>query len=356
MTTTMSAEDRLVGTLNEAAVALMISVGHRAGLFDALARGAATSAELAERSGCDERYVREWLGALVTAGIAGHRPGDTAATAGYHLLDEYAELLTARAEVNFATFMQYVAVLGAAEDGIVECFRSGGGLGYEYFPRFHQVMAEESEQTVVAALHGAVVPLVDGLEERLASGLDVLDVGCGSGRALIELARRHPASRFVGVDLSPAAVDRARTAAAGLGHVRFVELDAAALGGVFGPATFDLVTSFDSIHDQADPRACLAAIREVLRPDGVYLAQDIAGSGDPTADREHPLGPFLYTISTMHCMTVSLAAGGEGWGAMWGVPMAQRELARAGFASVETHYLAGDVQNAWYVSRPSPVG
>lgn len=117
------------------------------------------------------------------------------------------------------------------------------------------------------------------------------------------------------------------------------------------PAAFDVVTSFYAIHDQARPLAVLEGIRRTLKADGVYLMQDIAGSSHVHKDIEHPLGPFLYTISCMHCMTVSLAQGGEGLGAMWGEDKTRQYLTRAGFRSIETHRLAHDVQNNWYVVR-----
>lgn len=336
-------EERLVGVLNDAALALMLSIGHRTGLLDALTTNACTVPELAERAGCDRRYVREWLGALVAAEVVAV-DGDC-----YRLTDGAAKLLTRAGEANLAVFMQYVAVLGSVEDEIVECFRTGGGIGYEHFPRFHEVMAEDSAQTVLAALDAHVLPMVPGLVERLEQGIDVLDVGCGSGQVLRALAGGFPRSHFVGIDLSESALAAAREASAELANLDFRQVDAARVGEVFEAGAFGLITTFDAIHDQADPRQVLRGIRHLVAPAGHYLAQDIAGSGSHAGDRDHPLGPFLYTISTMHCMTVSLAVGGAGWGTMWGTPMAGRELAAAGFSDVRVHRLAHDPQNAWYV-------
>lgn len=343
ITMTEMTEERLVGVLNDAALALMLSIGHRTGLLDALAAGTSTVDELAERAGCARRYVREWLGAMVAADVA------VLDADRYRLADGAADLLTRSGEANLAVFMQYVAVLGSVEDEIVECFRTGGGLGYEHFPRFHEVMAEDSAQTVLAALDAHVLPMVPGLVERLEEGIDVLDVGCGSGRVLRALADRFPHSRFVGIDLSESALAAARQTADGLENLEFRQVDAARVDEVFDAGAFGLVTTFDAIHDQADPRQVLRGIRHLVAPAGHYLAQDIAGSGTHAGDRDHPLGPFLYTISTMHCMTVSLAVGGAGWGTMWGTPMAGRELAAAGFADVRVHRLEHDPQNAWYV-------
>lgn len=340
-------ETRLVGIANDACLALMLSVGHRTGLLDALAAsGPTTVDELATVAGCAPRYVREWSGALVAGGLMTWDDGTIA------LVPGAADLLTRSAPANLAATMQYIGVLGSAEDGIVDCFRRGGGLGYEHFPRFHEVMAEESAATVVAQLDEAILPLVPGLQERLRHGIDVLDVGCGQGRALITLARRYPASRFVGVDLNAVAVDRARQDSADLPNATFRLQDATTLAEDLPAASVDLALTFDAIHDQGRPDLMLAGIRQVLRPDGVYLAQDIAGSGDPGTDRDLPLGPLLYTISAMHCLTVSLAADGLGLGAMWGTPAARQFLADAGFGSVEVYELPHDVQNAYYVCRP----
>jgi SAM-dependent methyltransferase len=170
-----------------------------------------------------------------------------------------------------------VPVISSVEDGIVESFKNGGGLPYSAFPRFHEVMAEHSGQTVVASLGEHILPLVPGLAERLEVGIDVLDVGSGEGRALNLLARTFPNSRFVGYDISEEAVARARAEAAehGTTNVRFEVRDVTALGE---RASYDLITSFDAIHDQAHPAAVLKGIADALRDDGVYLMQDIAGS------------------------------------------------------------------------------
>jgi SAM-dependent methyltransferase len=175
-------------------------------------------------------------------------------------------------------------------------------------------------------------------------------VGCGSGRALHLMAETYPRSRFTGYDFSEEAVAAAKREAGqrGLGNVRFETRDAAELGVT---ERFDLITAFDAIHDQARPDAVLAAIARALRPAGLFLMQDIAGSSHVHRDIEHPLGPFLYTVSCMHCMTVSLAEGGAGLGAMWGAETAQRMLAEAGFGKVEVKSLPHDVINFYYIAR-----
>ncbi|MDP7429520.1 MAG: class I SAM-dependent methyltransferase [Alphaproteobacteria bacterium] len=338
--------ERMLGVINDGALALMTSVGHRTGLFDTMAElPPADSRRIAEAAGLDERYVREWLGAMTTGGIVEcDRAGRL-----FRLPGEHAAVLTRAANPdNMAVTTQYIAVLGGVEDQIVECFRHGGGVPYEDFPRFHEVMAEESAQSVVAALIDDIVPLVPGLSEKLEAGISVVDVGCGSGRAMNLLARHFPNSRFQGYDFSDEAVTRARAEAARFGttNASFERRDA----GDLGVEEFDLVTAFDAIHDQAAPAAVLEAIRQALKPGGIFLMQDIGASSHVHGNLDHPLGPILYTTSCMHCMTVSLAQGGAGLGAMWGEQTARRMLAEAGFASVTVQALEHDPQNYYYVA------
>ncbi len=340
--------ERMVGVLNDAALALMTSIGHRTGLFDVMAGlPPSTSREIASASGLNERYVREWLAAMVVGSVVEHDPEDGT----YRLPPEHAAWLTRAATPdNIAVAAQFVPVMASVEDGIVECFRHGGGVPYSAFERFHEVMAEDSGQTVVSALTGTILPLVPGLTERLREGIDVLDVGCGSGRALNLLARKFPNSRFVGYDFSEEAISRARAEAEehGTTNIHFEVKDAAALGE---EGRYDLITTFDAVHDQANPAAVLSGISAALRPDGVYLMQDIAGSSYLQNNMDHPLGPFMYTISTMHCMTVSLAQGGEGLGTMWGEEKAREMLEEAGFGKVEVKRLPHDFQNSYYIAK-----
>lgn len=338
--------ETVLGFLTGAAMAQMISVGHRTGLFDAMeGMPASTSVEIAAAADLNERYVREWLGAMVTGGVVLYADGR------YELPASHAAVLTrAAGSGNMAATAQFLPVLAGVEDEIVRCFREGGGVGYESFPRFHAVMAEESDMTVVAGLFEHILPMVDGLVGRLEAGIDVLDVGCGRGHALIALAERFPRSRFVGLDLSAEAVGHGQAAAAdaGLGNVRFERRD---LTGFDSAERYDLVTAFDAVHDQADPAGLLRGVRGSLREGGVFLMQDIAGSSDVGRNVGSPLGPFIYTISCMHCMTVSLAQGGAGLGAAWGEELAASMLREAGFGDVRVCKLDHDIMNAYFVAR-----
>jgi len=341
----------LLTAFNHAALSLMISIGHRTKLFDVMQGMApSTSGEIATAAALNERYVREWLGAMVTGGVVEFDP----ASRRYRLPPEHAASLTraARAD-NMAVFAQYISTLGQVEDDIVECFRHGGGVPYSRFPRFHEVMAEDSGQSVLSSLESHILPLVPGLSERLARGIRVLDAGCGRGRILLRLAELYPRSRFTGIDLSEEAIAYARASAdaRGLRNVEYLAGDLSDFDRTASPDAYDFVTTFDAIHDQARPLAVLTGIHRTLAPDGVYLMQDISGTGHVHKDVEHPLGTLLYTVSCMHCMTVSLAQGGEGLGAMWGEEKTIEYLRRAGFRSIEKKRLAHDIQNNWYVVR-----
>lgn len=246
----MATEDfasEMLATLNRGALCLMISVGHRTGLFDVMSRmDPATSAEIAKRSGLNERYVREWLGAMVTGRVVEVAPE----TMRFSLPAERAALLTrAAGPDNVAVFAQYIGLLGSVEDDIVECFRRGGGVPYSAFPRFHEVMAEDSGQSVMCSLESHVLPLVPGLSDRLARGIAVLDVGCGRGRILNKLASTYPSSRFVGMDFSEEAITYARyeAAAQGLHNVEFRIVDLSTFDQTAVPASFDFITTFDAM-------------------------------------------------------------------------------------------------------------
>jgi len=337
--------------LNNGALCLMTSIGHRTGLFDVMSElPQSTSKEIAAKAGLNERYVREWLGAMVTARVVEVDP----ATTRFTLPAEHAAFLTrAAAADNLAVFTQYVAVLGGVEDDIVECFHKGGGVPYEKYPRFHAVMAEDSGQSVLSSLEGHILPLVTGLTDRLTRGIRVLDVGCGRGLIMTRLAELYPKSRFIGMDLSQEVIEFARRAAAakGLHNIEFVVADLSDFDETAKIEAFDFVTTFDAVHDQARPLRVLKGIHRTLKSDGVYLMQDIKGSSHVHNNLDHPIGTFLYTVSCMHCMTVSLADGGEGLGAMWGEEKTREYLQQAGFRSIETNELTHDIQNNWYVVR-----
>jgi len=343
--------NQLFNMLNQGALSLMVSIGHRTGLFDSLAELASpTGEQLAAHAGLDRRYVKEWLGAMVTGGVVNYLP----VTDEYVLPGSHAALLTrSAAPENIAVFAQYISILGQVEDKIVDCFRHGGGVGYQHYPRFQEVMAEDSGQSVLAGLDEHILPLIGHIIPELDAGIRMLDVGCGKGRLLLHLASRYPKSRFTGYDLSTEALAEAQQQAeiAGLTNVQFEVRDLSDFEHTAVAGEFDFVTAFDAVHDQAVPQGVLNGIYKTLKTSGTFLMVDIRASSRLENNLEHPIAPLLYTLSTMHCMTVSLAQGGAGLGTMWGEELAQEMLAKAGFGTIDVYRLDHDFQNNFYVMR-----
>jgi SAM-dependent methyltransferase len=335
---------RLAGMINGAMFALSISVGHRLGIYDTLATlDPATSEEIAERTGLQERYVREWLAAQLVGGIVEH---DTEAGT-WWLPREHTFVLTRAAGANdLGILAAGVSRFGEVEDDVVRAFREGGGVAWSRLVRVQEWQSELS-YAFFADLD-AILGLVPGLLERLRAGIDVVDIGCGSGHAALRIADHHPASRILGVDQAPKAIDVARAEAErlSLGNARFAVQDAAELE----PASADLAIAFDVIHDLAHPYATLRAIRGALRPGGALLMAELALSSRPEENVGHPFAAALYTVSLFHCMTASLSEGGEGIGVAWGEQGIRAALADAGFVRVEKRSLEGDPLNDFFVA------
>ena len=339
---------QMLGVLNDAMLALMTSIGHQTGLFDTMSDlPPSTSEEIASSANLNERYVREWLGAMVVGGVVEYdAPGKL-----YRLPPEHAGCLArAAGPGNLASIAQLVPLLGDVEGKIVESFRNGGGVPYSAYTRFQEFMAEDSAQVYGATLIDSTLPLVPGLVERLEGGISVADVGCGKGIALNLMARAFPNSRFVGYDLSEEGIAAARAATenAGLENVRFEVRDVATL---HERERYQFITAFDVIHDLAHPAEVLREIFGALERTGTFLMVDPAASSHLHENLEHPLGPLLYTVSTMHCMTVSLEQGGVGLGTAWGEQSARRMLADTGFTEVEVEQVEGDVLNNYFIAR-----
>jgi SAM-dependent methyltransferase len=337
---------RLMSIYTGSMLSYMIDIGDRTGLFDAAARGPATSEELAARAGLSERYVREWLGSMVTGGVFEYDP----ATGTYALPPARLACLTA-GPANLAPISRLNTLLGKHLHQVVRAFREGGGVPYaEFRPEFTDAMDAIGRGAYDSFLLDAYVPLVPGLVEKLETGAHVADVACGTGHALIVLARAFPASTFVGYDLDEGAIARARAEAdgAGLRNVRFETCDAARLT-VRDP--FDAVFVFDAIHDQVDPAAVLARIHEMLRPGGSFFMKEPHAADTLEENAMNPMAAVQYAISTLHCMTVSLAHDGAGIGTAFAEGLAREMLTAAGFVDVEVHPAPGDPMDAIYVSR-----
>ncbi len=336
--------ERVLGFMNGAGTALFLSIGHRTGLLDAMSGMApSTSEQIASTTGLNERYVREWLDGLVVAEVIEYDP--TSGT--YRLPPEHAALLTrAAGPDNFASFAQYLSLVGEVEGAVVDAFRTGGGVPYERYPRFQVLQREETARVYDASLVDAILPLAPEVVDRLKTGTDAADVGTGGGHAVNVMARAFPSSRFTGFDISDEGLAMGRHEAEewGLDNVTFVRRDAGEIEGSFG-----LITAFDVIHDLAQPAAALDAIARSLAPDGIYLMGEIAASSKVQENIDSPIGPLLYMFSVFYCMTTALSQGGVGVGTVWGDQLCRRYLADAGFTAVDVHAVEGDIFNVYYV-------
>jgi ubiquinone/menaquinone biosynthesis C-methylase UbiE len=339
---------QMLGIVNHAMLALGISVAQQSGLLDGLAGLApSTSDEVARALDLNERYTRECLAVMVTGGIVDYDP----ATQRYSLPPEHAAFVTTAAGPdNIGYFSQYVPLFAAVEGRIVSCMKDGGGVPYAEFARFQELQGGETRAIYDATLLQRTVPSIPGLAEQLERGIAVADIGCGQGHALNVLAAAYPRSTFTGYDFSEDGLRAARAemAASGVTNLSFVAQDVARLDAT---GAYDLILAFDSIHDQVAPRTVLRNIRRALRPGGTFLMVDIAASSKLENNLEHPLGSAFYAVSLMHCMTVSLAHGGEGLGTMWGEEQARELLAEAGFGDVESRQIEGDMLNVYFICR-----
>ena len=339
--------ERFLTGLSEASLMMMYSIGHRTGLFDAMdGRNWSTSTQIAEATALDERYVREWLGAMVTGRVVDYRTDD----ATYQLPAEHARWLTRRASPeNLAVTSQWISVLGCVESPIVETFKTGGGLSYECFHRFHETMAEESSQTVVAALQAHILPLADGLADKLESGIAVLDVGCGSGRAACRMAEAFPASRFTGYDMCNEAIEAANAMAAEqkLSNARFAVQDITHLDE---PEAYDLVTAFDIVHDQKDP--CGGARQH---PHGAQAGRHLPDAGhrrlQPPGEEPRPPDRTLRLHRLDDALHDRVARAGRGRAsARCGARKSPRRCSTdAGFTGIAKHKLGHDFINVYFV-------
>jgi len=335
----------MVRHLEGAAVSVMLEIGRRVGLFEAMAEmGPATSEVIAETAGLNERYVREWLAAMVCGGIVEY----TAAEHTYRLPREHAAGLTGSSTRNLTSMVEMFPLMNRVIPEVAQAFRTGGGVPYSaYQPDFTGLMDRRSRPRFDELLFSAYLGKPEGIIPRLEAGIRVADVGCGTGHCITLMARRFPKSTFVGYDISEEGIAGARAAARGLDNASFVVQDIAKLET---RAPFDLITAFDAIHDQADPAGVLRRIRAALGRGGTFLMLDVCASSELADNIGVPMAPYLYTMSTMHCMSVSLAAGGPGLGTAWGHQVAMRMLREAGFRDVQLLERV-DPANSLYVAR-----
>lgn len=310
----------------------MTYLGSRLEIFESMAgQGPITAAQLAERSGVNERYLREWLGAMVAAGYVelDENTGD------YHLPGEHAMVLADRdSPLYMAGLLRMTVPLMKMVPQLEEVFRSGGGIATADYPaEFFEARDMESRPRYMYHLVRKWLPQMPAIHERLQRGCRVIDIGCGGGYALISMASAYPSSKFTGSDLHDLSIEKARNNAAEAGLQEILEF-AVADGIPDQLGKFDLVTTFDVVHDSPDPDALLRSIRQGLAEGGIYLMVELNASSR-VEDNISDWGKMLYSLSTMFCMTTSLADGGAGIGALMGEDTARELAYQAGFRSFE---------------------
>jgi 2-polyprenyl-3-methyl-5-hydroxy-6-metoxy-1,4-benzoquinol methylase len=328
--------------LNYGSLNLALGMGYRLGLFEALAKfeGYASCDELAGEAGVSPRYLKEWLGVMACGGVVELTCDDDGQEA-YRLPQEHAAYLLKGSKLNLGVYTQEIPLLTAnAGDAVERSFKSGQGVGYERYPEFQDFMAELADAKHKSTLVETFLPSVDGgdMLKRLEAGSAVCDLGCGSGLAARLMAKAFPKSHITGMDFSPQAIDSAKQAAKAeaLGNLSYVLEDAAAVAQKPEyAARYDYITAFDAIHDQSHPDKALMGVRHMLRSGGVFSMVDIAAESGHKGNLEHAMGPFLYTVSLMHCMPVGLNDNGHGLGMMWGKQLAVKMLEEAGFKEVK---------------------
>jgi SAM-dependent methyltransferase len=338
---------RMTTQLNEAMLALMTSIADQTGLFDAMAGlPPATSQEIAATAGLDERCVREWLAAMVTGRIVDY----DGARGTYRLPEEHAACLTRAAGAdNLARRARGVAALAEVEEAVTDAFRGAGGLAPQAFGRWRRLRAEEIAAAQDQLLLETILPAVPDLVERLAAGIDVVEIGCGVGRAALLMAARFPRSRFAGRDTSEESVAIARREAAAAGIVNATFDVTSSLLPTEQP--HDLITAWGVLADQSDPALLLRSAHASLRSRGTFLCVEIAAASNLADNVDHPWGPTLYAQSVMYGLPVSRGGSGSSLGLVWGEERTRRLLAEAGFGDVLTIRFDDRIANDLFVAR-----
>jgi SAM-dependent methyltransferase len=327
---------------------LLASIGDRLGLFiDLAANGPGTSEEVARRTGTSERYVREWLGGMAAAGYVEF----DAPTCRFSLPAEHAAALAAEGGPFFyGGIYEMIPALAAVFDQVTEAFRQGGGVRQANYPlAVWDGLERSSAGWFNNLLLPQWIPAMPAVQSKLQHGVKVADVGCGRGRALIKLAQAFPACRYFGYDMYGPAVDEATARAKVAGvqdRVTFQQVDVS--NGL--PAEYDVITTFDVIHDAVDPLRTLRALRRALASDGFYVCLD-TNCSDKLEENISPLGAMLYGFSVLYCMTTSLAWGGAGLGTLgFHERKVQEMCSEAGFHGVRKVPLENPFNNLYEIT------
>ncbi len=325
---------RQVGTDFGAALTVALAfIGDRLGLFRLMAAGEPmTPAEIAGRAGLNERYVREWASTMAAASYLDYRPDDGR----FRMAPEQAMVITREDNTYFTGgAFQYAVACVRQIEKLTNAFRDGGGVPFsDYGPDIVEAIERLFHCGYETWVADQWIPAIPGLKAHLESGADVAEVGCGAGQCIVPVALAFPHSRFTGFDVDAVSLDRARAKAAGAGIGDRLTFARTPAENIPEREHFDLVMAFNCIHDMANPRGALAGIRRALKPGGILMWSE-AEASDRLEDNLTPVGRTMYGASTMHCMTVSLAQGGEGLGVVIGPKLARELALEAGFTSFE---------------------
>jgi 2-polyprenyl-3-methyl-5-hydroxy-6-metoxy-1,4-benzoquinol methylase len=321
-----------VADMGAAISGLLLHIGDRLGLYRAMAgAGPLTSAELAERTGTAERYVREWLGNQAAGGYVVHDP----AQGTYELPAEQAMVVADEdSPVFLAGAFEAIASCYADHDLFVEAFRTGAGVGWQqHDDRLFSGVVRLFRPGYAAHLVPEWLPALDGVVDKLRSGASVADVGCGRGASTVIMAQAYERSTFAGFDIHEPSIEAARTAAAEAGVHQRAKFGLAAAKDLPGEG-YDLICLFDALHDMGDPVGAARRIRQALAPDGTLLLVEPA-AGDTLEDNVNPTGRAYYGLSTVICTPGSLAQEvGLGLGGQAGERRLTEVLHEAGFRHV----------------------
>ena len=350
---------KMANVLNYGALNLAMGIGYKLGLFDALDgfEQPETAEKIAESANLSPRYVREWMGVMVCGGVI-ELSQDQSGQDLFFLPPEHGDFIAKRSgNNNLGVYTQEIPLLtSCAMAPVTDGFRTGDGVAYENYPQFQNFMGQLSDAKHEQVLVDTFLPSVDdgGIVESMRQGIRVCDLGCAEGVALNLMAEAFPRSRFCGVDISREAIEQARRSAErkNLSNVDFILSDAASLDSDPEFAgSFDYVTAFDAIHDQSRPMEALRSARAILKPGGKFSMIDIAADSRLAENQQHPMGPFLYTVSLMHCMPVGLADNGAGLGMMWGKQKAVEMLEEAGFSDIQVLPIPQDSFNCHFFCK-----
>jgi SAM-dependent methyltransferase len=351
--------EKMIQILNHGALNLALAIGYQTGLLDAMDRmeSPQTAECIADESGLNSRYIEEWLGVMVTGKIVELSVMPEGENR-YYLPKYCGDLLTRRAgNANLGVYTQEMPLLTtSAMDAVVQGFKTGDGVTYDHYPKFQRFMSQLAEAKHREILVNGFLPTVAAgrLVERMHDGIRVCDLGCGEGVAAMLMASAFPRSRFIGIDISKEAIAKAvrEVKRQQINNLEFMVLDAADLkDNTDIKASFDYVTAFDAIHDQTRPLEALRGIHHALAPGGLFSMVDIAAQSNLADNLDHSMGPFLYTVSLMHCMPVGLLDAGAGLGMMWGRQKAVEMLKEAGFLNIQVLDMPDDPFNFHFLSR-----